>query len=369
MIAHPSPDLYGSDLQLVESVRGLRAAGWHVSVCLPVAGPLVERLTAEGATVLIVVAPVLRRSLMRPAAFARMLVGLPAALLRMRRAMRGADVVYVNTITQPWWLLAARLTRRPALCHVHEAEQADSRLVRFVLYAPVVLAASVIANSQVTAAVVGAAVRRLRRRTVVVLNGVAESEPSGLEPEPGRIALVTRLSPRKGVDVALDAVAILRDQGRDVFLEICGTPFAGYEWFEAQLRARAELDDLAGAVHFAGYVTPTRPVLDRASVVIAPSLGESFGNTAVEAQLAGRPLVASDVQGLAEIVRDGSTGILVRPADAAALAAGVALVLDSSELATALGEAGQADARSRFGVDRYRREIAAVVGELSRRVT
>jgi glycosyltransferase involved in cell wall biosynthesis len=357
LLAHPSPDLYGSDLQLLESVHGLQADGWTVIVCLPVDGPLVNRLRGAGATVRIVEFPVLRRSVLRPVALLGLLLRLPASIWRMNRLIRPVQAVYVNTVTIPWWLLAARLSRRPVLIHVHEAEQADSRLLRLVLYAPARLAQSVVVNSQASAEVVTRTVPALRKRLTVVLNGVAETPPSGNASEPGLIALVTRLSPRKGVDVALEAVGQLRTQGRDVRLEVCGSAYPGYEWFEQQLRERAARPDLLGAVTFAGYVSPTRPVLDRAQVVIAPSLGESFGNTAVEAMFAARPLIASDVQGLAEIVDDGRTGLLFAPGDAGGLVAAVVRVLDSPELARELGDAGLAEARLRFGVERYRREI------------
>jgi hypothetical protein len=76
--------------------------------------------------------------------------------------------------------------------------------------------------------------------------------------------------------------------------------------------------------------------------------------------------VASDVQGLAEIVDDGRTGLLVPPGDPAALAAAIARVLDDPELAGRLAAAGRADAVERFTAGRYRRELAERTGELVR---
>ena len=103
LVAHPSADLYGSDLQLVESVGGLTAARWDVVVTLPQDGPLSDRLRAAGAAVEVLPVPVLRKSLLSPAGLARLTrdtsVALPAMVRRLR-ALR-PDVVYVNTVTVP----------------------------------------------------------------------------------------------------------------------------------------------------------------------------------------------------------------------------------------------------------------------------
>ena len=75
---------------------------------------------------------------------------------------------------------------------------------------------------------------------------------------------------------------------------------------------------------FLGRVAPVAPVLERAEVVVVPSFGEGFGMVALEAMERGRPVIASDVGGLPEIVADGRTGLLVPPGDVEALARAIA---------------------------------------------
>nr|WP_246215024.1 glycosyltransferase family 4 protein [Modestobacter muralis] len=290
----------------------------------------------------------------------------------MVRRLRSLDpaVVYVNTVTVPLWLVAARLAGRPALCHVHEAEDDAPRLVGVLLNAPLLLARTVVVNSNAAAATLLRAVPALRRRTEVVHNGVA-GPPEPLPPVtaptgPRRVVLVGRLAPRKGTDVALEAAGLLRAEGRDVVLQLCGTVFPGYEWFEEQLRERAARPDLAGAVEFAGYTSPTWPALAQADVVLVPSRAEPFGNTAVEAQLAGRPVVVSAVQGLREIVTDGETGLLVTPGDPADLARAVGSLLDDAGLARSLAAAGRESALRRFSRQRYQDAVTAVVERTAR---
>lgn len=367
LIAHPSADLYGSDLQLVESVRGLREAGMSVVVSVPAPGPLEDLLVRAGAHVLVEPVPVLRKALLSPSGVLRLALAAPASVARLVRRLRSSrpDVVYVNTVTVPWWIVAARLARVPVVAHVHEAEQDGALLVRRLVAAPLALARSVVVNSA-AALDAAAVVPGVRGRARIVHNGfpgpadVADVRPR--DPvDPAHVVVVGRLSPRKGVDVALDAVGLLVARGHDVTLDVCGTAFDGYEWFEDKLRERATQPDLAGRVVLRGYVRPTWDVLASADVVLVPSRTEPFGNTAVEALLAGRPLVASAVQGLAEIVRDGRTGLLVAPGDPVALADGVERLLDDPSLAARLAVAGLADARERFSPERYRAAVADAV--------
>jgi glycosyltransferase involved in cell wall biosynthesis len=374
LVAHPSADLYGSDLQLVESVHGLTAAGWRVEVRVPAPGPLVQRLVDAGAHVDVLDVPVLRKSLLRPAGLLRLAADTARALPAMLRVLRATapDVVYVNTVTVPLWLVAARLGRRPALCHVHEAEDDAPRLVSVLLNSPLLLARTVVVNSRAASRTLLRAVPRLAGRTEVVHNGVPGpgADVAPLPPArsgPRLVVLVGRLAPRKGTDVALEAAGLLRAEGRDVELELCGSVFPGYEWFEEQLRARSAELGIAGHVRFAGYTSPTWPALARADVVLVPSRAEPFGNAAVEAQLAGRPVVVSAAQGLTEIVTDGETGLLVPPGDAPALAAAVAALLDDPARARALAEAGRASAERQFTPARYRAAIADVVTRTRRR--
>lgn len=364
VVVHPSPDLYGSDRQLLESVDGLLAHGWRPEVVLPTDGPLRHLLEERGAGVSVREFPVLRRALLRPAALLRFALGAPGTVWRLRGALRrsGAAAVYVNTLTIPLWLAAARSAGLPVLCHSHEAEIL-ARPVQLALTAPLLLADRVIANSHTTRSVLTAAIPRLAGRIAVVHNGVPDAGPpaplrSRRAGEELRLVLVSRLSPRKGVHVALEAVALLRAHGRSVTLDICGSTFPGYEWYERDLRDQVRDLDLAGVVTFHGYVAPTRPLLEAADVVLAPSFGESFGNVAVEGMLAARPVVASDIQGLSEVIDHGRTGMLVEPGSATKLADAIATLADDPELGARLGAAGRRDATTRFAVGEYHRRIA-----------
>lgn len=150
VMAHPSPDLYGSDRVLLETVSGYVERGHEVVVVLPGEGPLAPALVERGAEVRYLRFPVLRKSLLSPRGLITLTVSVLGCLPGMIRLLRGRrpSLVLVNTVTIPVWILAARLVRVPVVCHVHEAEQSAKRIVRKVLYLPLLAATGLIVNSR-----------------------------------------------------------------------------------------------------------------------------------------------------------------------------------------------------------------------------
>ena len=335
LIAHPSADLYGSDRVMLETVDALVAAGRRVVVTLPADGPLVGLIEARGARVELCLSPVLRKSALRPVGMVKLLLetarSLPASISLIRRS--GAAVVLVNTVTIPFWIPVARLVRRPVICHVHEAEASASSVIKRALALPLLLANKLIVNSRFSLGVLTSSFARLGRKATVVLNAVAGPEQptlarAGLDGVV-RLLYIGRLSPRKGPDVAIEAVNVLRARGVRASLDLVGAPFPGYEWFEQDLRDLVRRKDLGGAVTFHGFQSDVWPHLLSADVVVVPSVkDEPFGNTAVESVLSARPVVVSATSGLQEAVEGYGSAQQVRPADPDALADAIGRVHD-----------------------------------------
>ncbi|MCA0308394.1 MAG: glycosyltransferase [Actinobacteria bacterium] len=371
VVAHPSPDLYGSDRVLLESVGGLVAAGHRVVVALPSDGPLAGALRERGAVVEYVGSPVLRKSSLSPLGLVRLaadaLRSLPP-MLRLIRAERAA-LVLVNTITIPLWLAAGRLAGVPVACHVHEAEKSIRPALRRVLYLPLLLARVLVVNSRFSLDVLSEAWPLLRRRGRLLYNGV----PGPAEPVPARTRLdspvellfIGRLSPRKGPQVALEALRRLEaaEPGR-YRLTLLGAVFEGYEWFEAELRATVAEAGLGHAVVFAGFDPDVWGYFARTDIVLVPStVDEPFGNTAVEAMLALRPLVVSDTSGLKEAAGGYRTARLVPPGDPAALAAAVTGLAGDWTRVVADSASDRELARSRHDPPVYQAGMAGLVAE------
>jgi len=280
------------------------------------------------------------------------------------------SVVYVNTLTIPLWIFLARLRRIPVLVHVHEGESTASSLARRVLAFPLLFADRVIANSRFSVDVLSSAFPRLSG-TTVVYNGVpGPPSPGPKEARESidpllRIVYLGRLSPRKGVDVAVAALGVLTQRGIPATLDLVGAVYTGYEWYEKQLREQVRSSGLDGLVHFSGFVPSVWNAVAEADVVVVPSrLDEPFGNTAVEAVLAGRPVIASATSGLIEATAGYASPQTVAPGDAEALADALAGVRDAWDEYREQAWQDIGLATSRHGAGVYRKRITALVGEL-----
>ena len=369
LIANPSPDVYGSDLQMLESVSAMTARGWRVIVAIPSDGELVGRLRERGAEIEFFPFPVLRRANASLRAFLGLVGSAVAAVPRIMQLLRRLrpSAVYVNTVTLPWWLLAARLSGTPSVCHLHEAENQDRALVRRALMLPLRLATAVIVISRSALTTMTDSDPTLAAKAHLVYNGVPEPSVEPAPPDrrdPFHLIVVGRLSPRKAPHLALEAVGRLRELSYPVVLELAGTAFEGYEWYVDELRTRAAQPDLEGAVTFSGYCSPIWPALERSDIVVAPSLREPFGNAVVEAQLALRPVVATAALGHLESITDHETGLLVPAEDVEAMVKALAQLIEDDQLAESLALTAQREARLRFSTERYNREITELVAQL-----
>ena len=164
------------------------------------------------------------------------------------------------------------------------------------------------------------------------------------------VLAVCRLEAQKGVDVAVRAMAAVRERQRDAHLVVLG---------EGDERPRLEglARELGVPVHLPGRVPDVAAWLRRASLVVHPVRWEGFGLAVLEAMLAALPVVASRVSSLPELVVDGETGALVPPDDPQALAMAITRVLaDPGDL----GAKGRSRAQERFSVTRMTDATLAV---------
>ena len=178
----------------------------------------------------------------------------------------------------------------------------------------------------------------------IVHYGIAPREELAPFPvDTPRLLCVGRLIPIKGHIVLLRAFAMARREVPELELEI-----AGRGPLEPALRALARELGIADAVRFLGYVNPIQGAIERAAIVVVPSMGEGFGMVALEAMERARPVIAASIGGLSELVSHGETGLLVPPGEAEPFAR--ALVELASDLGRAkrMGDAGRERAMGKF---------------------
>ena len=241
-----------------------------------------------------------------------------------RRAARGADLVHAH------WLPAgavAALTRRPFVVQLWGTDVELARRAPWLARRILRRARLAICASHELAS----AARELGARSVrVIPSGVDVPARVGEPDEPPHVLYAGRLSEEKGVLELVEAA-------RGLPLVVAG---------DGPLRAR-----VPGALGFVPHDRLLR-LYERAAIVVCPSRREGFGVVCAEAMAHGRPVVATAVGGLRDLVVDGETGLLVQPRDPAALRAALERLLADPALRRRLGAAGRDRARTELSWER-----------------
>jgi glycosyltransferase involved in cell wall biosynthesis len=341
----------GGEVQVVSLLRELGARGYRSRVAADPRG----RLARDAAALGLPVAPL---SIVN-ALDAR-------AGIRLRRLVAGHDVVHFHT---------ARAHALAPFCRGTGARLVVTRRMDYVprggpyarwLYNRAVDVVIAISEG-VRAALLRAGVERDRIR--VVPSGIdpvsVEATPGdraaararwGIGPDEVLVLVLGALERRKGHAVLLEAAARLATEGPPLRYVFCGD--GGERTVLAAAAGR-----LGDRVVFAGFRRDVAACLAAADVVALPSLHEGLGVAALEAMAAARPVVASRVGGLADVVVDGETGAFAAPGDPASLAEALRRVAGDPALRARLGQGGRARVLARYTAARMAEGTLACYGK------
>jgi glycosyltransferase involved in cell wall biosynthesis len=291
----------------------------------------------------------------------------PLALIRLIRLLRAESIDLLHAHGQDAAILGAaacRVWRVPLVITRHVLEEpGESRRER----ARARLTLRAFRQADVPVAVSFASAARLSRLSGramedirVLHNGIHVDAYSAPAPEPARQALRNELSlppdarlvllpavmrGGKGHDTLLDAAPALADRVPRVHILLAGTGE-----LESRLRAKAAGHD--HMIHFLGHRTDMPELMAGCDLVVLPSMAEALPTVLMEAAAASRPVVATSVGGVPEVVEDGGTGLLVPPDDPVALAWAITALLMDRPRARAFGERARKVARNLFSLER-----------------
>jgi glycosyltransferase involved in cell wall biosynthesis len=370
----------GGERSLLGLLGALPAEVEPLLACPP--GDLQERATALGVPSVRIAgtAGSLRlHPLHTPLALAQMSL----AALQVARAARahGAQVVHANSIRAGIVLGLARrmppglrLARETAtVAHVRDvlppggASAASLRLIAAT-------ATLIAANSEHTAAAVRAAAPRARVEVIANPVDLRRFDPQAIDRAQARqrlgeaagrgllLGVVAQLTPWKGQDTAIEALGALRREGIDARLLLIGaakfvaraTRFDNERYVES-LHELAAREGVAERVSWLGEREDVPELIRALDVLLLPSWEEPFGRALIEAMALEVPVLATEVGGPREIVREGVEGFLLPPREPALWASAIRRLHADPELAARLGRAGRERAVEEFTSERHAR--------------
>lgn len=350
-------DWGGASRYLMVSLKALDRTRYAPLVLLPKSGPILEELDRMGVRYRIW-GQELEPHGLRVGYMKRVLSTM--ALFRQERVA----LVHINHASywRPAEVLGAKLARIPVVTHLHTTLDEPGPFVR--------LSDLVIANSRFTAehSNTGSVPKAIVHNAVDLDRYDAAADiraELGLEPDALVVAFIGQIRRIKGVDLFIELAARIADPG--VRFLIVGECRDRTRFRDAYTEGELERDIAHDPrIRYAGYRLDIQNLYRTADIVVVPSRwDEPFGLINIEAGAARRPVVASRVGGIPEVIRHGENGFLFERGDAETLAAHVARLLRDPALRRAMGERGRRIVEAEFA-DSRQRELEALYEGLIR---
>jgi glycosyltransferase involved in cell wall biosynthesis len=380
-------ELYGAEQCLLLLLQRLSRKGYHSVVAVPRPGPLTEQLEALGVPVVYVPfmkrwltkaqVPGLKRFFYNPYQVPFMIRSATA----LRKVIRQYQVNLVHTSTSVVFdgALAAVLANVPHVWHIHETIESGKNW-RFFLGAE--MARSLINRFSHRIIATSEAIRKLyldpshnTGKIKVIYNGVDADlyddsvsmstlrQKLGIPTAAKVVGMVSSAAPLKRHEDFLRAAVVVQQSVPNSFFLIVGDDWDVSEYGRAIKKLSQELG-LTGRIVWLGFYKEIHEIFKAIDLLVLSSEEESFGRVLIEAMAARRPVVATKVGGIPEIVIDGVTGFLVPPRSPADLAQSIIQILRDPQLAEAMGQAGRRRVEKYFSVDQYVENIEKVYLEL-----
>lgn len=369
------PGFSGSHKMALQIAKGCQCAGHQVLLAAPGPMEFLDRAEAEGmeATVLSVHPDLLKfgkvlLNASTPRKFWFLLTRILPCNWRARKLLRleKVDIVYAAQERAVVMVgLGAKLAGVDLLWHLQSGLKAGSGMIHRMSR---VLSTRIVCVSKAVEETAREAFGADTKASLKVIhNGIPDIEMHAAQGEiannPFRILFAGTLVPDKGVHHLIDAVAeIVRETDHSLKVAIAGT--SPDDRYLTYLRSRIADGGLEGVVDLLGFRDDIPALIENSDVVICPSLEqeclitehgewdvdwkEGFCLVALEAMRSGKPAIVSDSYGLKEVVKDGETGLRVRPGDRHALQEAIKVLIGKPEMAATFGRNGRKRFKAQF---------------------
>lgn len=347
--------IYGGEKSLLLLLRELRERDVSVSVICPEPGVFVDALKAERfETVFCPLHNLTRRTALDYADSLRRFWGIVREF--------EPDIIHCNSASVAQIAIpVAMLHGIPVVVHLRN-DLSCPEAKRYL----VTKASAVIANSGFTGSELHACMDQRKRHVIYNPIQILNGNPMAQRVDNPMVLFVGQIASIKGVDTFVRIAAKLKYCVQKATFVLLGDEPYHSKGYLQEMKDIAEAMDVLSIIEFAGHVTNVEKYYSAASLVVVPSRKEPFGRVAAEAMMAGRPVVASRVGGLPEVVEDNVTGFLVEPDDATGFAEKAEYLLTHPDKANAMGQAGRERAVRIFSPQEHADKVMGVYRAVSR---
>jgi len=331
-------EIGGAERALLSVLERLDRAYWHPAVACPATGPLVTELKSLGVPTYPMIFPAWRK-------LTHVLWRVPAwlKLARLIQAIRPA-LVHVNDLYwAPQALLATRRRNIPVVVTVRQ----NLKLARVRQYRLDQAGFVVTVSDTARDVLIKTGVPTERVRTIYTgvdldrlspeFDGSPVRKQLGILTETPVVGCLANVLEIKGHDILLQAFANIVKVHSTVHLLLVGRDTSSYG---AEMHALADRLGVAERTHFVGFQADVRPYIAAMNLVVLPSRSEGLPVALLECMAMAKPVVASAVGGIPEIVVDGVTGKLIQPEDTLALNSAMIELLSHPKLLREYGQKG-----------------------------
>ena len=313
------------------------------------------------------------------------LISLPFQLLRsirvLNKELKGVEIaiIHTNTVVVLLGFIYAKINRIKHCWHIHEILNFPKILSKFFPNLIYFFSDTIIFNSEATKSNYLKYKKAISKKAVVIYNGLERNFPilddkertqlkekHNISKEDRVLGLIGRINPNKGHHLLVEAFQNISKTREHLKLLFIGSEVKGKEEVLINLKnkvAEAGLEDKVVVIPFQKNIWKYWDIIDIA--VVPSTIEESFGLVALEAMLSKKPVIASDLGGLKEVVIDEKTGYLFNPFVKGELEATINKLVFDTEKMSRLGEKGYEIATNNFTLTKYTSNFENVYIDLS----
>lgn len=364
---HQSAELYGSDKTLFYLVTELDKSKYNPIVILPNDGPLKVALDKENIKVIITPVVKLHRKMFRIKYLSSLPLSIKKSIQHIQKETNGVkiDIVQSNTLAVLLGVFISRKLKAKHIWHVHEIithPKFISNLYPKILYR---YADIVVCNSNATLDNLLHRNQKLSEKLELIYNGLDSNEfmfsknltfreTLNYASDDIIITLIGRISRLKGHLFLLKVIHDSFKDKKNIKILFTGSPVVGQEFYLTAIKDKIKEYQLEEAVKILPFQEDLSEIRQITDIIIVPSTeAESFGLVALEAMLTKKPVVATNLGGLKEIVVHNETGFLFENKNEQALKEVLLKLIEDKGLRDFFGEKGYQRAVKLFSLQRY----------------